>query len=52
MKELSYDIDRTLIDQSVVIGIEKKEEKWHEKWGLTSLYNNLVNSFLICLTVT
>ena len=27
----------TLADQSVVIGIEKKEDKWHEKWGLTSL---------------
>ena len=42
----------TLDDQSVVIGIEKKEDKWHEKWGLTSLPNMLVYSILICLTVT
>jgi hypothetical protein len=41
----------TLTDQSVVIGIEKKEDKWHEKWGLASLYDNLVPSFLICWTV-
>ena len=34
----------TLADQSVVIGIEKKEDKWHEKWGLASLYDNLVPS--------
>ena len=34
----------TLTDQSVVIGIEKKEDKWHEKWGLASLYDNLVPS--------
>ena len=26
-----------LFDQAVVIGIEKKEDKWHEKWGLASL---------------
>ena len=37
-----YDI--FLFDQAVVIGIEKKEDKWHEKWGLASLYDNLVPS--------
>ena len=30
----------TLTDQSIVIGIEKKEDKWHEKGGLASLYNH------------
>ena len=41
----SYIISITiLIDQAVVIGIEKKEDKWHEKWGLASLYDNLVPS--------
>ena len=29
---------------SLLIGIEKKEDKWHEKWGLASLYDNLVPS--------
>ena len=33
-----------MFDQAVVIGIEKKEDKWHEKWGLASLYDNLVPS--------
>ena len=28
----------------LLIGIEKKEDKWHEKWGLASLYDNLVPS--------
>jgi hypothetical protein len=41
----------TITNQSVVIGIGKKEDKWNKKWGLASFYNNLVHSFLICSTV-
>ena len=41
-KLLALVVLATLSDQAVVIGIEKKEDKWHEKGGLTSLYNNLV----------